>query len=255
MKLVKILRQIIKEQSKEDNLAYLDMYYVNFDTYDSRDEIYSGTDKKQAYLEFESFDDVPENKKNQTTKVVLELDRFVYKFEPNDTQDTMEDYPVEDYYDDSTLYKLISEPEEREQLEQREIPPANEKTDDLIFDLERYFDKKVKNSKETDNIQFERVSPSYYKIVVYDKVCITLRIKDHTENIYNVDRFSTCDYHISVVVADYDATEKKFGHTNKMERTSKELEFRFTSDDNLKEIVNKIENSIKEIVVKLKNKL
>lgn len=251
MKLLKILRQIIKEQSQKDNIVYLDEYYVSFVTDDSIDKIYFGTDKKQAYSEFESFNDVPENKKNQTTNVTLEVGRFIYKFEPDDIQDTMEDYPIEDYYDDSTLYKLISEPEDYKQLEQREIPSANEKTDDLIYDLENYFDKKVKSSKETDSIQFDKISPSYYRVTVYNNECITLRIKDHTENIYNVDRFSNCDYHISAVVADYDATEKKFGSINKMERTSKEFEFRFTSDNSFKEIVNQIEQALKDIIKKI----
>ena len=84
---------------------------------------------------------------------------------------------------------------------------------------------------------------------------INLRISDHTENIFNVDRFNDSDYHISVVISDFDPTKNRFSQINSFERRiGKEFELKFNSDNQYEEIIGNIDDLIENITEKVKDK-
>lgn len=247
MDIRKILREEISKflVEDDDNLPSLTFYLVTFHTSDSADNVYEGTDADRARLEFESDLHVPERWLNRTD-MSIELQsktnkyRFIHKLDID--FETIEDYPIEEYYDDPSVYKLVQEGE-WEIIDYRTIDAANAKSDELLQEVERYYKQKYGNYK-------------YNTINVYDeneeyRGCIQLRISNHTENIRNVDRFGSCDYHISVVIANYDATKKKFGMTNGFERKRNERELIFDEDDNFDNVIEKIDNLIEEFRQKI----
>jgi hypothetical protein len=81
---------------------------------------------------------------------------------------------------------------------------------------------------------------------------ISLRIADHTENLNNNGRFEDCDYYISVVIADDDATKTKFQY-NDLERRNNEYSLVYNSDYTLDEITTEIDNLVEEISDEIKN--
>lgn len=236
-----IIREYLNEQSNiQKNLQKITLYSVIFHTSDSSDSIYFGLDKDEAIYQYNLFNDIPERWFNRTDMYVeIEKQTNEYKFihELDSDFETIEDYPIEEYYDDSSVYEIINEGD-WEYIDSRVIKPKNEESDVLLNDVSSYFQKKYGKFK--------------YNIVdVYDeneeyKGCIQLRISDHTENIHNIDRYGSCDYYISVVISDYDVTKQRFGMTNSFERRRNEFEITFSSEDNFDDVIEEIENQIGE---------
>lgn len=236
----KIRRIILEYLSKSggDNKVELTTYFVTFHTPDSSDNILITHNYEDALHEFEDYDHryLPDNMKN-SIGMSITLDRKTDNYQFTYDEEEMEDYPIEDYFEDEELYSLISDGDV-ENIVHREIHPINKKTEILLNKVEIYFKNRYGNYK-------------YNIINVLDDEediigTIKLRISDHSENINNVDRYGREDYHISVVISDYDSTEKRFGFSNAMERRRNEFELKFTSEDMLDDILSQIEELIEE---------
>jgi hypothetical protein len=216
------------------------IYFVTGETEAHTNEIYTGSDYDKALLEFNSADisDVSDyggiillSKITSTYKFIGDLEDGYYE---------ISDFPIEDYYNDKDYYKLIEEGE-IEGVDSRDIKPINEKSEELLSDISGYYKREYGNWK-------------YNKIIVdngkdeYDDDykeygCIQLRIADHSENVNNIDKFGSCDYYISVVIADKDKTSMKF-LTSMYERRHNEVELKFDSSDTFESIVESINNEI-----------
>ncbi len=247
MKLRKFIATTIREYLNEqldiqNNIQKITLYYVTFHTSDSSDSIYFGLDKDEAFYKYESFNDIPErwfNRTDMSVEIIRQTNEYKFIHELDSEFETIEDYPIEDYYNDSSVYELINEGD-WEHIESREIKPKNKESDELLNDVSSYFQKKYGKYK-------------YNIINVYDeneeyKGSIQLRISDHTENIHNIDRYGSCDYYISVVICDYDATRQRFGMANSFERRHNEFELTFSSEDNFDDVIEEIENQNEECV-------
>jgi hypothetical protein len=122
----------------------------------------------------------------------------------------------------------------------------NSDSDELLTKIEKYYKNKYGNYK-------------YNKISVYDdndnyKGNIQLRIADHTENIFNVDKYGRPDYHLSVIITNKDKTVNRFGMSNAFERRKNEYELVFNSSDDETEIISQIDDLIKEFTNELLSK-
>lgn len=227
MKLMNICRELIMEAYSGD--SSITEYYVKFEASDYSEILYKGIDKVRAMAAFDGFDDVLTYYDNYMY-VVMEGVVSHYKFIEDDD---IKDYPIEYYYDDDTVYKLIST-EEPETIERRKVKPPNRDSDEVLHGVQNYFQMRYGKRK-------------YIKISI-GGIQIRLRISDHTENIRNADKGGYVDYHISVVIADMDKTVGIFGNRNKRERRKNEFELRYDSGDKVADIILSINNFIKELV-------
>lgn len=249
------IRRFIREELRKhlmendnQNIFPLTLYSVTFHTSDSSDNEYFGIDADRAKLEYESNPDIPERMLNRTDmSIQLQSQtnqyRFIHELDPE--YESIEDYPIDEYYDDSSVYELVHEGD-WEEIAYRQIDAANSKSDELLSDVEHYYKQEYGSYK-------------YNTINVYDerenyKGCIQLRIANHTENIHNVDRFGQCNYHISVVISNYDATKQRFGMANAFERRRNERELVFNEDDNFDGVIESINELIEEFKEEILNK-
>lgn len=235
------IREYLNEQKEtQNNIQKLTLYSVTFHTSNSSDSVYYGTDKEDAFYEYNSFNDIPErwfNRSDMSVEITRQTNQYKFIHELDYEYETIEDYPIDEYYDDSSVYELVDEGDV-EFVDTRTIEPKNKQSDELLNDVTNYFKNEYGNFK-------------YNTINVYDegeeyKGCIQLRIADHTENIHNIDRYGSCDCYISVVISDYDATNQRFGMVNAFERRRNEFELKFQSEDNFYGIIEEIQNQIEE---------
>jgi hypothetical protein len=216
----------------------LDLYQVTLNFEDDIETIYVGNDKKKAYNKYENFNpktDI-ETKYQDRNDIFLILQKSTqtYKFVYDlDEDESIEDYPLEDYFDEDYYWKLIDEGD-WEDIETKDILAVNKKSDDLLKEVEEYYKKKYGKYKY-NTIKIEDSEETY-------RGCIQLRVANHSENIGNIDRFGNCNYYISVVVADYDATKEKF----EKGRRSNEIELYFDTDSELDEVINEVDSQIAE---------
>ena len=218
----------------------LDFFKVTHHTDYSSDMVYFGIDGNEAQKAFDGFNtsDVPDKYKNENNTIELSKRVDFYSFINDlDEDETIEDYPIEDYYDDSRYYKRIFEGE-FEEIEVKIIEPVNQQTDELLSEVQFHY--KQKYGKMKYNVIDVLDNEGEY---VGD---IQLRIADHTENIRNIDRFDKHTAHLSVVIAEYNPTKSKFW-SNDLERRNGEIELYFTSENSFEEIVSEIDGTIEEL--------
>ena len=219
-------------------IKIFNLYKVKFDTNDTTDSIYDGIDKEEAFDVFNSYDinDVDERFKNRSDLyVTIEkcTDKYKFVHEIDDEYESIEDYPIEDYYN-TDYYELIDEGD-YEELDHKTLEPINKKSDNLLNDVQSYY--KDLYGKYKYNI-----------ILVYDEQddligTISLRIADHTENLNNNGRFEDCDYYISVVIADDDATKTKFQY-NDLEKKDDVCNDSYNDEDDDLEMEDKQEKKM-----------
>lgn len=216
----------------------LDLYQVTLNFEDDIETIYVGNDKKKAYDKYENFNpktDI-ETKYQDRNDIFLILQKSTqtYKFVYDlDEDESVEDYPLEDYFDEDYYWKLIDEGD-WEDIETKDILAVNKKSDNLLKEVEEYYKKKYGKYKY-NTINIEDSEETY-------RGCIQLRVANHSENVGNIDRFGNCNYYISVVIADYDATKEKF----EKGRRSNEIELYFDTDSKLDEVINEVDSQIAE---------
>ena len=212
------------------NEITLNHYTIVLHTDVSSDIIYEGIDLDYAISEFDMFDhsDLEDNYKDRSDLLlILDKKENIYEFS---LDEDIEDYPIEEYYDDGNVYDLVEEGDP-ETIKEKKIDNINKKTEDLLSEVENHYKDLYGNYKYND-------------ISVYDDGeylgKITLRIADHSENIRNRDRFSNSDFHLSVVIAELDKTKERFD----MGRKPNEFEIYFDSSYSKDEIIEEIEDNL-----------
>jgi hypothetical protein len=238
---------LLEKNINLDNIFELTFYNVVFHTDNSSDNLYNGLNYNDAVYIFEKAE-IPsgyEKRTDMSIEISKQLKKFKFIYELDEDYETIENYPIEEYYNDKNIYKLISE-EDYEIIDNKSIEPLNKKSDEILNTVQYYFYKKYGKYK-------------YNHINIYDNDdnylgCINLRITDHTENIFNVDRFGNSDYHISVVISDFDITANRFGMINSFERKRNEYEFKYDSEYTADNIIEEINEKIEEITNDIKNK-
>lgn len=233
--LIKI-ENIMEKGGEVQEYFTIDFYNVSAHTDTSSDQKYGGYSYDDAKSDFDSIDytDVSDVSGGYA---LLEKRTETYKF-VGDLEDgeTIDDYPIEDYYDDYSMYEFVSEGD-FETIEEKTISPPNESSDELLKEVERYMNSKYGSYK-------------YNVISVYDDEdnrvgCVQVRVADHSENVSNIDRYLKCDYSLSVVIANLDKTKGRF-LTSVYERRSNEDEEYFSSDDSFEDIISFIEDWIED---------
>ena len=213
------------------------LYSVEYHTDTSSDEGLYPTDDYEKALDF--FNSVSAGDYSDYEFYVALVEeigkyRFVHEL---DEDESIEDYPLDDFYDDESVYELIDD-FERDNLQVRTIQPVNHDSDELLQEVERWvYDKYGKIKYNDIDVYAEDEEDSIG--------CIQLRVSNHTENIRNIDRFGNCDYYISVVISNSDPTEDRFW-SNRFERRSNEVELKFDGDNNLDEVISEIEYAIED---------
>lgn len=155
-------------------------------------------------------------------EIVLEKCTDTYEFIYADGD--VEDYPVEEYYDQDWAYRVVEEGE-WEEVQSIAFGDINEESDQLLADVIRHFG-----------------GLKYSNLEVNGRT-VQLRIADHSENVKNIDRMGDADVYISVVIANKNYTDGRF-LASKYERRANELEFNFTSDNSLQEIIEDVTYAI-----------
>lgn len=187
----------------------------------------SDTDDKKGYKVL--------NKKNAKYEFVYDLDT---EFE------SINDFPISEYFEDNYYYEKIDDDSDIQEIKSEVIDKVNESSEKLLSDVEDYFHTKYGkwkyNTIIVDNGKDERNDEDY---VEYGK--IQLRIADHSENVLNIDKYGSHDFYLSVVVANKNATSKKFG-ASMYERRSNEKEIYFDGSNELEEVISEIETEIEE---------
>lgn len=212
------------------------------------DEVYEGYDYEEAYDEYEmwTINDVAEDK-FRTMDHSVELMEFItyYRFNPEDPSDQMEDFPVEDHFDDEDLYEMVSEEDGYyRQLKWRNVDGINRNADELLDYVRSHF-----------GYKYSVYAMKYFDIDVEDNEgehvgYIKLRISNHTPNLTNITRFGTPLAQLSVTISDQDPTRGKF-MAGTGEFRGVYVEEMIYSGEDLKykdEVIEEIEARIEELV-------
>jgi hypothetical protein len=246
-------RKKYKDGGNVDKIFQHTIYFVTGETDDYSNEIYTGSDYDKALLEFNSANnsDVSDYGGIISFRKITSTYKFVGDLE--DGYYDISDFPIEDYYSDTDYYELINEGE-IEDVDSRDIKPINEQSDDLLLDVSNHY-KKIYGDWKYNTIIVDNGKDKYDND--YEEYgCIQLRIADHSENVKNIDKFGSCDYYISVVIANKNKTSGKF-LASMYERRSNEIELNFDSDNTFDEIISEIEENIengKEYILSKKRK-
>lgn len=223
----------------------LTFYSVNIQTPNHGEPVYYGPSLEDARFEFENADT---SEFEEETGVYVELYRQTFQYEfvaelDPEVGDSIEDYPLEDHYEDESIWREIGDTE-HVLVAQRDVAQVNASSDKVLADVQWHFMGKYGELK-------------YNKIWIRDEAdeCfvgeICLRISDHTENITNIDRFGRCDAHISVVIANKDATRKRFW-SNDLERRGNERELTYNGEHTAEQIIAQVEELIAELTEKIR---
>lgn len=236
MKIWEIKKQIKEEIENNKKDFTMSFYKVSLETDTYSDLLYFGTDLDKAKLEFNNPSD--DSYLNEYRTIVLNEFIFHYKFIGNlEDGETIDDYPIEDYFDDKNIYREISVDEPIE-IDAETYDPINKKSHELLSDIEDYYKNKYGKYKyNTINVEDEEGG------YLGD---IQLRVSDHTENILNNDKHPH-DFYVSVVISNLDPTKKRFSQQNSFERRNNEFSYSFDSDDDFEYIIETINELIDEL--------
>ncbi len=204
-------------------------YNVKISTIDWDEILYTGHDHAKAKKEFDGagLGDVEERHWNRNDLVVIfEREASTYKFVKQlDEYETIEDYPVEDFYHDPNVYKLIKEGDWQD-VEVRDLKAINAKTDEILSDVQSHY-----GGKYTD-VQLDKEGYKFLK----------LRIADHSGKWKNK---GFVDYFLSIVIAEKDPTDNFYKQGP--EGISSDEEFHFDSDYTSAQIIAFIDEKIQEL--------
>ena len=215
----------------------LTFYRVAIQGNDYSEIIYEGINFDYAKMEYDS---VNISDFQDDFGGVVELEKFDRLYEYIYDLEDLEDFPFLKHYADNSLFKEIDETE-IETLFQRRVDYINQQSDELLSRVQQHYFQ-IYGDYKYNNIPVTNGLPEDDDDFI-EFGCIQLRLADHSENLQNVDRFGVCDYYISVVIADKNATKEQF-FSSKFERRKNEVELYFDSDSNFDEIIDEIEDRI-----------
>jgi hypothetical protein len=209
----------------------LELYQVRFDTDDDSEIKLVTTDFEDAKYRYDSttIGDFGDSEFSVSLEKKIDKYKFIYEL---DEDESIEDYPIEEYYDDSYYYELTEEGE-FDNIENRVVESYNYTSNDLLNDVENWAKNKFGNYK-------------YNRIDVYseddtneenDSIgSIQLRIADHSQNESNLPY--GIDRSLSVVIANKDATRGRFQQNRP--------QIYFDGNDSFDYVISEIENYIED---------
>jgi hypothetical protein len=228
----KIKKQLTEKFNNggETNLDNINLttYVVRFDTDDNSEIELITTDFEDAKHRYDttSIGDYGDGSFTVSLEKKVDTYKFVYEL---DEDETIEDYPVEEYFEDSYFYKLI-EDGEAENIEHKVIESVNSSSNDLLNNLENWAKNKFGNYKYN-------IIPVYAEDDDNEPIGnIQLRISDHSQNENNLP-FGV-NRTLSVVIANKDATRGRFQQNRP--------QIYFDANDSFDNVVEEIENYIEE---------
>jgi len=214
-----------------DNIN-LTTYIVRFDTDEDSESELVTTNFEDAKDRYDSIKigDYGDGSFGVTLEKKVDTYKFVYEL---DEDESIDNYPIEEYYKYLYYYELIDEGE-FEIIENRVVESYNNTSNDLLNELDNWAKNKFGNYK-------------YNRIDVYSEDdeneenepigSIQLRISDHSQNENNLPY--GIDKSLSVVIANKDATRGRF-QQNK-------LQIYFSGDDSFEYVISEIENLLQEL--------
>jgi len=165
-----------------DNVKYVDFYNVTVSDDTDTKSIYSGIDKTEALSEYNN-PDIPEgytfnvqknfDKKTNSYKLIYELDA--------EYDETIEDFPIEDYYDNEDYYELIEE-DDYETLQSESIEMDEEIADREENENVESLEEGIKDYLKSISEHYKNASymgSTFYSLVPYFDGFIQLRVADH----------------------------------------------------------------------------
>lgn len=232
-KLIKKFR--LFKESLDNTVEYIE-YFVELHDDDGIESLYSGTDYEEAQS---IYGDEPDEESPNTRTLSLSKKTTIYEFLLTD--EDIEDYPIEDYYDDEDVYKKIDY--DFDDIESRTIEPYNTESDKLLYMVQQHYQDKYGGFKYHNIYVNEDDEDDEYKEPIGE---IQLRITDHTGNVLNNSK-NKVDFYISVVIADVDVTKQRFEIRNAFEGKSNYYELEFDSDDKFEDVIGEIDDLIDEL--------
>jgi hypothetical protein len=217
----------------------LELYQVRFDTDDDSEIKLVTMSYEDAKSEYEgaTIGDFGDSEFSVSLEKKIDKYKFIYEL---DEEESIDDYPIEEYYDDSYYYELTEEGE-FENIENRVVSAINSSSEDLLDEVQEWAKNKFGNYK-------------YNTIDVYseddtneenDSIgSIQLRIADHSQNESNLPY--GIDRSLSVVIANKDATRGRFQQNRP--------QIYFSGDDSFDSVIDEIETYIEDAKEYIKTK-
>lgn len=172
----------------------METYFVTLHTNSSSDLIMETNELCEAEYKFRTFSDIPNSWKNKTDMNLV-------------------------------LEKHISDNEDLEVIDSRQILPVNGSSDSILNEVDSYFQKKYGKYKY-NNIKYNDESDEYFK----------LRISDHSGNPANNRGVRT----LSIVICNDNDTEGLFRQND--------IQMYFNEDFTAEEIITEVESQIQELI-------
>jgi len=171
----------------------LDFYYVWLMDYNGDiDVLYEGIDKIKAENSFEFADlsDFDTNMQKYGGSVDLEKFTNTYKYIYDED---IEDYPIEDYYDDSDIYELVEEGrDDMVIVKTKKIIGQNELDEEVKNEAKDVLYEVYKLLSDNENIIYKRQAgyasrkSDYFLHRINDEETIEIRLSNHSFNPKNV---------------------------------------------------------------------
>lgn len=177
-----------------DKIFEITTYSVSVETDDSSDNLYYGIDKAEAQRIYKGIDvsDLPERAQDYggTASFQEKTDKYQFIHELSEDE-SIDEYPIEDFYEDTSFYELIEEgdfdPIETFDITGKDelLDDEKEKANNILDDVVAYFKKKYAVNEKAGHY----VRPSYYFIIPIGGTQdnIELRISNHSLNPSNIE--------------------------------------------------------------------
>lgn len=180
------MRYIKLFEDFENDVLELKFYLVSYED----NIIYNGTSYKDAKKIYDGFDtnDVDSDILSDNVTLYLNEKTNIYKYLESEDYD-IEDYPIDEYYDDNTIYKLIKEGD-FEVIDSKVIPTQESLNNKRINDYEQEIKTDIINyiksiSDESKVAGF--LNSTFYALKKYKDGYIMFRVADHFFNISNIN--------------------------------------------------------------------
>lgn len=212
----------------KQKISKLNFYTVSVHIETDIDFIYGGVDEKKALTGYNniSINNIEvgwRNRSDVNAFIEKEVREYEFIHELDEEFETEEDYLIEDYYNDETVYKHIDT--QSELLDSKQLDRINLITDNVLSEVTRHFGGKYSNIYLDEN----------------ETRLLKLRIADHSGKWKNKG-FE--DYFLSIVITESNQTSD---FKNRPEGIKSNEEFYFDSDYTSKEIIEFINDKITDL--------
>lgn len=169
---------------------FLTLYQVKIEYCESYNGkiIYLGADENEALIEFESVDSSDSDYDNVDAICIFSKKVNTYNWIGDEDYD-INDYPIEDYYDDNDCYELVEDSDEWEEIDNKDLDNLSKLKEIEEMDNYSTLDTNIENyiksiSKEYKYAAF--LNSTFYALIPYKDGFIQVRIADHFFNPSNI---------------------------------------------------------------------